>query len=75
MQYVSLQTRENLLTDLLRITNEKKCGCILLEGESGCGKSMLLRVLADVSHMADKDVVTIHIGEQLDSKVGVVVVN
>ena len=41
----------------------------MIEGESGCGKTKILRVLADMCDKREEDLVTIHIGEQLDSKV------
>ena len=49
-------------------------GCILIEGEDGCGKSSMAQMLRYVCGLNDDDVVTLHMGEQIDSKVGVLYV-
>ena len=61
--------RDKLLSDLYETVNSSKSRCVLIEGESGCGKTKLLRVLADMCNKQDNNIITVHIGEQLDSKV------
>ncbi len=68
-QFVHVTERDNLLSDLYETVNSSTSRCVLIEGESGCGKTKILRVLTDMCNKSDNDIVTIHIGEQLDSKV------
>lgn len=67
-QFVCLQSRQHYLSQLIQIINNFVSGCVLLEGESGCGKSLLLQILAK-RFSKDNDIIIIHLGEQVDSKV------
>ena len=60
-----------MLSELYSAVSGNKGRCVLLEGESGCGKTKILRVLANMCNKGEDDLVVIHIGEQLDSKASV----
>lgn len=46
--------------------------CIVLKGSSGSGKTTVFRALAESHGKQDgRGLITLHLGEQVDSKVGV----
>lgn len=48
--------------------------CVLVQGPGGCGKSTLLRDYAFACGRTVGDsVMVVHLGEQIDSKVGIVI--
>ena len=61
--------RDDILSQLYDAATNPRSRCVLIEGESGCGKTKVLQVLAHMCNRSIEDTVTLHIGEQLDSKV------
>ena len=67
-----LPSRRILINQLNNIVQSDDGGCVLLEGESECGKSSLLHLLAKL-HKKEESMIVVHLGEQIDSKVQVLI--
>ena len=63
---VFLQWMRERLQDLSLLVESSDI-CVMVVGKGGCGKSSLLRSYC--SHVRGEDVVFLHLGDQIDSKV------
>lgn len=68
MKTEPLESHKNVFSLLVDNMSDDSLGCVLLEGESGSGKSMMLNLLAR-HYRNDDDIITVHLGDQIDSKV------
>lgn len=66
-----MASRQRCLAQLRDCVADRERGCVLVEGEGGSGKSVLLKVLSEQwgSGRREGDLVVLHMGEQIDSKV------
>lgn len=64
-----VESRQHSLAQLQHCVLEG--GCVLVEGRGGCGKSSLVRIVSERwgSRGRGRDLVVLHLGEQVDSKV------
>ena len=66
----SIASMQQKLNDLPLLVQSGRV-CVMVEGCGGCGKSALLRAYASAcGYRSGENLVVIHLGEQIDGKVG-----
>lgn len=66
----SIASMQQKLNDLHLLVQSGRV-CVMVEGCGGCGKSALLRAYASAcGYRSGENLVVIHLGEQIDGKVG-----